>query len=274
MWTLLLLPLRSDVAAVFVGRQDFGMSPMILLKGLLAAVIFAGSSAALQAAVTISPVIVNLASDGRSIITVRNDRLHEVLYQISVLRWHQVDGADRYDATEDFIASPPLFTLAPAASQIVRVGLRKPVPQANEQSYRLLIAEVPQPDDKPSEPGVVQFVMQYAIPVFVAPSQRSENLPLIWRIRKDADSVVLRAENPASSHVVLNMVGLTPQWNSESSPEFVNRRRVVILAHAWQEWRFPIRHDKPSLLWRIVFSQNDSAVTEVVPGDGIHPNAH
>lgn len=48
-----------------------------------------------QAAVTISPVVVQVASNGRAIVTVRNERSREVLYQITVLQWFQVDCQDR-----------------------------------------------------------------------------------------------------------------------------------------------------------------------------------
>jgi len=231
-----------------------------------------GVSTPAQAAITISPVIVNVPSDGRAIITVRNERQREVLYQISVFRWLQVDGVDRYEATQDFIASPPMFTLAAAESQIIRVGFRNPQRLPVEQSYRLFLAEVPRPGENSAERGVVEFAMQYAIPVFVASSNRAGPLSLVWQIREEGGALVVRADNPSSTHTILNMVGLTQQSGLDVQAEMASQRRTTVLAHAWHEWRFPVAHDKLHLSWRIVVRQNDAQTVEVVPHAEMRPN--
>lgn len=243
------------------------------LSRTLAACVFVWPSLPIQAAVTISPVIVNVSPDGRAIVTVRNDRQREVLYQITVLQWQQIDGQDRYGLTQDFIASPPLFTLAPAASQVVRVGFRNPVRLPVEQSYRLLLAEVPRPVDNMGERGRVQFAMQYAIPVFVASSQGAEPRHLVWQMHEEGGAVVVRADNLSSSHVILNMVGLTRQAGPTPPAELTHRRRTTVLAHAWREWRFVLPLDTSQLPWRIVVLPGDSQTEELVPDADVRPHA-
>lgn len=218
-----------------------------------------------QAAITISPVIVNVPPDGRAIITVRNDRTREVMYQLTALRWFQVDGVDRYEATQDFIASPPMFTLAAAESQIIRVGFRNPERLPVEQSFRLILAEVPRPGDNTGERGVVEFAMQYALPVFVAPSGRAEKRPLVWQMREEGGALVVRANNISPTHTVLNMVGLTRQSGPSAPAELASQRRTTVLAHAWKEWRFAMTPDKLLLPWRIVVLKNDAQTTELIP---------
>ena len=224
------------------------------------------------AAVTISPVVVHLASNGRAIVTVRNERSREVLYQITVLQWLQVDGQDRYEATADFMASPPLFILAAGASQIVRVGFRRPVRWPVEQAYRLLLAEVPRPGDIAGGRGQVEFAMQYDLPVFVAPPQSAYPRPLLWQIRQEAGAVVLRADNPSSVHGVLNMVGLAHGAGQAPAPELTSQRRSTVLAGAWREWRFALPQGGLPQPWRIVV-QRDGQAVEVVPEADVRTHA-
>jgi fimbrial chaperone protein len=223
-----------------------------------------------QGAVTITPVIIDVAADGRAVVTVRNDRPREVLYQITVLKWRLVDGVDRYEATQDFIASPPLFTLASAASQIVRIGFRNPAPLAVEQSYRLVLAEVPRPGDT-VESGVVEFAMQYLIPVFVASNNHDDKPKLLWQIRAESGMLVLRADNLSQSRIVLNMVGLTSQPGSAPTTEFANKQKATVLANSWREWRIPVPKEKLQLPWRIVVLQGDSATALIVPDADMRP---
>jgi len=239
-----------------LGWARLWLNKRALMAGLL------GLSTGVQCAVTISPVIVHMPSEGRAIITVRNDRPHEVFYQLTALRWFQQEGADQYEATQDFIASPAQFALASHATQVIRLGFRRPQRLPLEQSYRLVLAEVPQVRDAEREPGRVDFSMQYAMPVFVAPAQRENKPVLIWRLRQEDGAVVLRADNPCARHQVLNQVGLT----EGTSPwgQHLSQRRVTVLAHAWREWRFPQARSGGDWPWQIWVLKDGQEVRELV----------
>ncbi|MFO7698648.1 MAG: fimbria/pilus periplasmic chaperone, partial [Anaerolineae bacterium] len=210
--------------------------------------------------------------DGRAIVTVRNERAREVLYQVTVLNWQVVDGADRHEATEDFIASPPLFTLGPSASQIVRIGFRNPVQLQVEQAYRLALTEVPsavsslppRPDGTSAEAGVVEFILQHLLPVFVAPASRGAKPVLVWSMRADGDAVVVRAENLGNRRAVVNMVGLSRQSGADPGLEYASNRRLTVLARSWREWRIAVPADKISSPWRLLYITNDGATPTVV----------
>ena len=242
--------------------RSFGLL-WLLLEGLA----LAGMCPPAIGAVTITPVVVEVASDGRAKISVRNDRSNEMLYQITMMRWRLEDGIDHYEITQDFIASPPLFTLASAATQIVRIGLRNPVRMPVEQAYRLGLAEVPGPSDNANERGSVAFSMQYSIPVFVASNTREVKRNLIWEMHAEGDTMVLRAENPSQSRVVLTIVGLTSQPGLSPAAEVESRQRSTVLAHSWREWRLQVPPDKLSLPLRIVMMRSDSDAAMIVPND-------
>ena len=61
----------------------------------------------LQANSTIVPVIVDVEASGRGVVEITNLRTQPTLYNIEVLKWAVVDGADEYEDTRLFIVSPP-----------------------------------------------------------------------------------------------------------------------------------------------------------------------
>lgn len=241
------------------------------LLSLLVGLALGGFGAPVLAAATITPVIIDVPSNGRAIVTVRNDRDREVLYQAWVMDWHVVNGVDRYEATQDFIASPPLFTLAPSASQIVRIGLRSPTRQPVEQAYRLVLAEVSRPGAASAEGGVVDFAMQYLLPVFVAPSDRRAKPALTWSVRAEGTTTVVRVDNAGAIRMALNLVGLSSQVGTKPAPEWVSRQRVTVLAHSWREWRIAVPGDKASQPWRILVIPSGSDALMIVPDVDIRP---
>ena len=75
----------------------------------------------------VSPTRADLTAD-RAIaaLTVRNTGDEPAVVQLQTVAWSQDHGTEVMIETQDLLASPPIFTLAPGAAQIVRIGLRKP----------------------------------------------------------------------------------------------------------------------------------------------------
>jgi len=217
------------------------------------------------------PVIIDMPSDGRAIVTVRNDHAREVLYQVNVMNWHVVNGEDRYEPTQDFIASPPLFMLAPHASKVVRIGFRSSVIQPKERAYRLVLAEVPHSGDVPAASSVVSFAVQYLLPVFVASSDPASQPSLTWSLRTEGDVLVARATNTGARRIALNTVGLSIGTEAASAPEFISYQRVTVLAKSWREWRFTLPVDKIGLPWGVVFMRSGSDAAVRVPSADTRP---
>lgn len=202
-----------------------------------------GPMAQTSGSVSISPVLIDLSTGERTAITLRNDRTHAVFFQVSVLAWSQENGQDRYDSTEDFIASPPMFTLAAGLSQVIRMGFRQPNSSPNERAYRVILTEVPPVIDQHSHGSQIQWAMQYAIPVFVAGSTLNVPSPLTWQMHQQGNTMHVRADNSSNQRVVLSAVGLSPASSSctePALPQHTQDQRVTVLAHAWREWRIPL----------------------------------
>ncbi len=143
---------------------------LAVLGGLLLTARGAWAAASLM----IWPIDPVLESDQRAAalwIENRDDR--PVTLQVRVLGWRQADGADVYDETQARVAgSPPMATVAPGARQLVRLTRIAPVAPGGEDAYRVLIDEIPQPDDDARASAGhaslgVKFQMHYSVPLFV-----------------------------------------------------------------------------------------------------------
>ena len=102
----------------------------------------AGLSPAAAGTLTVDPVLIEIGTARRAgSVTVQNVENVPVTIRAYPLAWSQAEGEERYEETSAVIVSPPVFTIPPGGTQIVRVGLRQA--SAAPQSYRLVIEEVP-----------------------------------------------------------------------------------------------------------------------------------
>ena len=92
----------------------------------------------------VEPVIVDVtAPGGASTVTLRNEGAAPIEAQIRVFRWSLVDGQEKLEPTDDVVASPPSATLTPKGLYIVRVVRVSKKPMVGEESYRLLVDQLP-----------------------------------------------------------------------------------------------------------------------------------
>lgn len=150
---------------------------------------------------SVSPVRVNLSPRAPvAALTLSNAGDAPLTVQATTVAWRQQGGQDQYASTDELIVSPPLFEVPPHASQIIRVGLRGPMPSDGERDYRLLLREIP----PPPEPGFVgvQVALQMNLPVFVQPAVAAAP-KLNWSAQAEGHKVVLRMANQGNAHVQL-----------------------------------------------------------------------
>lgn len=140
------------------------------------------------------------------IFTVRNPGNQPVTVQLQTLTWGQDRGADKLAPTRELLITPPIFTLPPAESQIVRIGLRRAPDPTRELSYRVRFSEVP----PPPEPGFTGLVVtiDISVPVFVQPSAPA-GAEARWSARVNRDGgLELTVANLGNAHLKLTEIGL------------------------------------------------------------------
>ena len=154
---------------------------------------------------SVSPIRLQLGDDGQAeVIRLSNLGGTSTLVQTSAFAWPDAATVDALEPTTEVLVVPPVFELGPDGSQIIRVALRSQPSPDKEQTYRLLITEVP--TQFGNEQGAVSFAMQFSIPVFVTPDGAAPDP--VWSLRQHADGMALVITNQGSAHIKFEGVQL------------------------------------------------------------------
>ena len=158
---------------------------------------------ALAQGLSISPInVVMEAGQLAAVVDLGNQGERELSFQIRSYAWRQAQGDDQLAPTDELAASPPLGTIAPHATQVVRIVLRRP-PQGREATYRILVDELP----PPSTAGNVRVAIRLSIPIFAAPQDRVS--PQVkWRVTSQGGQTWLVATNAGTRHLSVRNIRL------------------------------------------------------------------
>lgn len=210
-------------------------------------------SSPLGGGLSVAPVQLSLTGVTRSVSTVvSNPGPNPVTVQVRLYSWTMRGDEEVYAPATDAGFSPPLFRLAPNASQSVRVVAKVP-PGPIERSYRLIVDQLPLAD----APGQLQLPVRMVLPVFVEPAPTvSRTLNLEWSARQDPQTkqVTIKVINQGAVHV--RVVDLSVQDGARS---VVVAAGLAGYALAGQEraWGYP--------------SASTTATLTIVAHDGARP---
>jgi len=141
-----------------------------------------------------------------------------ILMQIRIFGWQQIDGEDRFVEQKDVTGTPPMVRIEAGQQQLIRLTRIAPSPAGTEQSYRIIIDEIPQAaaaaPTETGEPGqlagaAIQFRMRYSVPLFtygegadIAPAKKQAAVKpaLQWRVIKADGATQLEIRNPGATH--------------------------------------------------------------------------
>ena len=148
---------------------------------------------------SVNPVRATLtASQPVTSLVVHNSGTEATVVQLEAVAWSQQDGQEVYTATREILATPPIFTVPPGGSQVVRVGLRRAVDAQRELTYRLFLQEVPRAP-LPTDKGL-QVVLRIGLPVFVPPTAPVKPA-LRWHARAHEGALTLGVTNEGNAHI-------------------------------------------------------------------------
>lgn len=168
----------------------------------------------------VMPVSIHLDKQrDRGIVQVTNQGTETATLQAEAIAWRREGGVDHDGPTTDLILNPPVFTLAPGKTQLVRVGLRRSSEAEQETTYRLVLREVPTANEAQSTgvQGQVRVLVALRLPVYVAPAAvRSEQR---WQVRYDgSNQMVAQVVNTGNVHY---KVGALRVLNDPQAPTVV-----------------------------------------------------
>jgi fimbrial chaperone protein len=125
--------------------------------------------------------------------------------QIRVLRWEKKNGADHLVPTKDVVVSPPVAKLKAGGKYKVRIVRVSKTPVAAEESYRLLVDQLPKPVKHSS--SHVSILIRQSIPVFFT-SSLSNRASIKWSARIEGQALVLSAANDGRRRARLSKIHL------------------------------------------------------------------
>ena len=176
-----------------------------------------------------------------AVITAKNNGDAAVVVQLQLLKWAMDGDQDVYASSDEVLATPPIFTLPVAASQVVRVGLTQPIDSGREQTYRLFFEEVP----PPPEPGYqgLRTALRVGLPIFVAPGIPA-NPELNWHaLRNGQREIKLHVTNTGNAHMQLIVLALRPRAGVPALAEL--KAPGYILAGQGREWAVRLQDGLP-----------------------------
>ena len=159
-------------------------------------------SAAGAASITITPVGVAVtAPDKAGNVSLINNSDAATRVQIRIFRWKQVDGKDVLEPTRDVVASPPVASIPSGAKYTLRLARVAVAAVSGEESYRLIIDELPPPIDPKSGASGVQLLLRASIPAFFGTKDARPDVE--WRVWKAGGKLHVTATNKGSRHLKL-----------------------------------------------------------------------
>lgn len=187
-----------------LGRSLWSLSTgaALLLIGMPSAIGQASVAVPSGAGLAVAPVQLAMSDTSRSVSTVvTNPGSEPITVQVRLFSWRMHGEDEVYEPATDAGWSPPLFELAPQASQSVRIVAKVPAGSV-ERSYRLIVDQLP----LENSPGQLQLPVRMILPVFVEPAPGvSRETMLEWTARQTSETnrITISVRNAGSIHARL-----------------------------------------------------------------------
>lgn len=179
------------------------------------------------ASLQVTPISVDFGvKDQSRSLWLSNTGNTELRAQVRVFVWTQENGQDKLESTREVVASPSMVTIPPKGRQLVRLVRLDAAPAGVERSYRLLVNELPAIGSKEESSGL-RFLLQYSIPVFVAPLRPAgeearasgetepgtDTLQVSLQRRKNGEYLFTAFNRGLRRHKISDLEGMSPTGN-------------------------------------------------------------
>jgi len=221
-----------------------------LLAGALSCALMASLCPAMAGSLEVKPILIDVPAGGAaSSLSLTNAGDSVLNAQLRVFRWSQKDGKEELVPTRDVVTSPPMAKIPPGGDLLVRVVRTSKAPVQGEESYRLIVDELPKPG------GVgVQLLVRYSIPVFFG--SRDTAMPkLRWSVKPQGKSVVITAVNEGNRRA--RIAGLTLVGSNAPIAALGSGLNGYVLAGQTMQWTVPVKGAKALSGTLVVTAETD-----------------
>ena len=207
------------------------------IRSILSCFVFVLLGAVAQAAsLSISPIRVDVpAPASAASVNLRNDGALPANIQIRIFKWTLNKGEDFYEETDDVVATPPVASVPPGGSALIRILRTGDAPVVGQEAYRLIVDEIP--DANRVRNVGVNVALRYAIPVFFLNGAASQP-KLAWSVRSEGGKRMLVAVNSGdkSSRISNLSLGNTNLYKGLAG---------YVLGHSTRMWPLPAKASGP-----------------------------
>jgi fimbrial chaperone protein len=212
----------------------------LLLTGALLGALSLDPWSASATSLEVKPIMIEApAGVAASTLSLRNSGSEVLHAQLRVFRWNHETGKDELVPTREVVASPPFAKIAPGGDLLVRVVRTSKAPIAAEESYRLLIDELPPPGTSTG----INLLVRYSMPVFFgtpvtgAPKVR-------WTVTPKGKEVVITATNEGSRRARIS--GLTLVGGNAPIASLGDGLNGYVLTGQTKQWTVPASKALPA----------------------------
>lgn len=200
------------------------------------------SSAVSAASLEVTPVNIEVLAPGAAtVLTLRDSGESPVNAQLRLFRWTQVNGQEAMVPTEEVVASPPAALLKPGANYTVRIVRVNRAPVLREESYRLLVDELP--DGSHLTGTAIKIVLRHSIPVFFEP-RTVKGPEVTWSIMRHDGRTFVTATNNGDRRIRVSRLRLQNAKGAVAS--FGDGLTGYVLGHSTMQWKVPGRAQRLS----------------------------
>ena len=177
---------------------------------------------------TVAPTRIDLGA-GRTagVVSLHNNAATPVTVQVQTFAWLGSVATSDLTPTRELLAVPAVLEIPPGEKRPIRVALRGVPGGEREDSYRLIVTEVPEP----AKGGGVQFALRFSLPVFVTPKGA---LPQPhWLLQRQGEAADLRLVNAGTAHLQVRRIRLL----ADGKELQVIEKPAYVLAGQQETWQ-------------------------------------
>lgn len=179
---------------------------------------------------SVMPVRVDVPAGRRFCsLTLGNDSDRPVTVQVRGFAWSRNEsGADILTPDEGFVVNPPIATIQPGATRLVRCSLPADAAgsagASSEKTWRLIVDELP--DATQAQPGVVQTLLRLSVPVFRGDDKAAP------QFTASVGAQGLRLANAGTAHAKVFAVTMTGKGAEAGEPVTLDRTFYLLAGGA------------------------------------------
>lgn len=193
---------------------------------------------AVAGSLRLQPISVEVMGPGQTgTVTLRNEGRTTISVQTRIFKWSQNGGTeDALTPTRNVVVSPPSVKLKPGANYVLRVVRTDKTPIKGEETYRLLVDELPDPSRMRN--GAVALTVRQSVPVFFFEPNASAP-KVVWSYKSDGKNIIVTAQNNGSRF--LRVADLVVKNSKGAVLAKYKGLAGYVLGNSSRKWVFPVK---------------------------------